>query len=252
MPPNQNGDSVTIGSEVRLATFLLVVVTVLLLVSKYFGNVLPKVVPDLETRLISSREIYRGDVTKKQVIFTFDGGSVDVSALKILSVLKKHGVKGTFFLTGRFIEDNKDIVRRIHDEGHEIFNHTYDHPHLPTISDNDIVSQLARMDQRLEEVAGISSKPYFRAPYGDRDQRVLRTAFNQGYQSVFWTLDALDWMESEGVNSEQVRNLILSSLASGNIYLMHLGDSITGNILDDLFGEIERRGYKIVSLTQGL
>ena len=252
MPPNQNGDSVTIGSEVRLATFLLVVVTVLLLVSKYFGSILPKVVPDLETRLISSREIYRGDITKKQVIFTFDGGSVDVSTSKILLVLRKYGVKGTFFLTGRFVEDNKELVKKIHNEGHEIFNHTYDHPYLTTVSDVEIGNELRKMDDLLFETVGISSKPYFRAPYGNRDHRVLKSAFDRGYQSVFWTLDALDWMESEGVNSAQVFNLVISSLAPGNIYLMHLGDSITGNILDDLFLEIEKRGYKIVSLTQGL
>ena len=55
-----------------------------------------------------------------------------------------------------------------------------------------------------------------------------------------------------GKNAEDVKNIILNNVSPGNIYLMHLGDNITGNILDSVFSTLEEQGYKIVSLTQGL
>jgi peptidoglycan/xylan/chitin deacetylase (PgdA/CDA1 family) len=101
-------------------------------------------------------------------------------------------------------------------------------------------------------VVPISSRPFFRAPYGDRDERVMDAAFKAGYHSVYWTVDAHDWEESTGVTSTEVITRIVSSLKPGNIYLMHIGDNITGNILDQVFTTIEEKGYKIVSLTEGL
>jgi hypothetical protein len=62
----------------------------------------------------------------------------------------------------------------------------------------------------------------------------------------------LDWQESSGITATEVRERILGTLAPGNIYLIHVGDTISGNILEDLILEINKRGYKIVSLEQGL
>ncbi len=108
------------------------------------------------------------------------------------------------------------------------------------------------MEQVLLATVGISPQPYYRAPYGDRNARVNAVALKAGYQSVFWTDDARDWEESNGMSAERVKYLILSSLKPGSIYLMHFGDNITGAILDDVFTTVESRGYKIVSLTEGL
>jgi len=201
---------------------------------------------------IGTKEIVHGSTVKKEVIFTFDGGGAIQSADKILEALAKHRVKGTFFLTGKVIEAHPDLVRRIVAEGHEIFSHTYDHPDLTAISDDEIMNELEKTEKSLIAAANISPKPYFRAPYGERNARVLAVAAKAGYQSVYWTVDALDWKESEGKTPIEVKEIILSTVAPGNIYLMHLGDAITGAILDDVFAEIEARGYRIVSLTQGL
>ncbi len=196
------------------------------------------------------KEIDHGDTSKKEVIFTFDGGGTAQSADQILQVLAKHDVKGTFFLTGIFLETHPNLVKNMALQNSEIFSHTFDHPNLTTVSNSQITDELVKMENSLEEKVGLSPKPYFRAPYGARDTRVLSVAAKDGYESVYWTVDAQDWKHGE--TEAQVENRILSSLAPGNIYLMHLGDTITGNILDDVFTKIESQGYKIVSLTQGI
>ncbi|MEK7641516.1 MAG: polysaccharide deacetylase family protein [Patescibacteria group bacterium] len=198
------------------------------------------------------QEILRGDTSKKQIIFTFDAGSGDASVQPILQTLAAHGVKGTFFMTGVWAIRNPALTRAITAAGHEVFNHSYNHPHLTELSDQDIVTELTHADVALASVTGSSTKPYFRPPYGDRDQRVLDAAAQTGYRSVYWTLDARDWMESEGMTANTVKEIILSNLEPGMIILMHVGDTITGEILDDLFTEIKNRGYEPVALTQGM
>lgn len=115
------------------------------------------------------KEIVRGNTEKNQVIFTFDGGDTDQSAEKILNVLEKHKVKGTFFLTGKFVENYPELVKRIAAQGEEIFSHTYDHKDLETLSDGEITAELTMMETVLGNTVHISPKPFFRAPYGSRD-----------------------------------------------------------------------------------
>lgn len=195
-------------------------------------------------------EISGGNPAKKQIIFTFDGGASNVSVQKILETAKKHSVKLTFFVTAKFVEQNPEPIKKIAQEGHEIFNHTYSHPHLTQLTDGQIREELKKCDDVVYNLTGKNTKPYFRPPYGDRDQRVLKIAQEEGYQSVYWSTDALDWMA--GRTAEQVKERIYSNLKPGAIILMHVGDDITGNVLDEVFTYIENQGYKIVSLTEGL
>lgn len=245
-----------VKAEKQNTVFIISIIFIVIAVFMFVHRLVPQkqqIVPENSGQATTSpNEITHGDVSKKQVIFTFDGGGGVQSGNKILEVLAKHHVKGTFFLTGKMVEANPDFVKRVALAGHEIFNHTYGHPNLTALSDGEIVKELTQMEKVLQETINISSKPYFRAPYGASNARVRIVAANQGYQSVYWTLDALDWEEGIGVTTIQVRERILSSVAPGTIYLMHIGDKITGAILDDVFTIIESRGYKIVSLAQGL
>ncbi len=198
----------------------------------------------------SLKEITIGNTAKKQIIFTFDAGSGTQSLDKILATLTKHNLTGTFFITGAWATKNGDSVKRISAAGHEIYNHTYTHPHLTQVSDADIASELSRTDTLITQLTGKSTKPYFRPPYGDRNAHVLDIASQAGYRSVYWTTDALDW--ETGQTADVVESRILSHLKPGAIFLMHVGDDITGQILDDTMTKILAQGYTLVSLSKGL
>ncbi|MBI4708651.1 MAG: polysaccharide deacetylase family protein [Candidatus Portnoybacteria bacterium] len=195
-------------------------------------------------------EISRGSLNKKQIIFTFDAGAGINSAQKILDTLQEHNIKGTFFATGKFAQQNPDLIKQIAAQGHEIFNHTYSHPHLTQATDEQIKEEFDKTEQIISGLTGAATKPYFRPPFGERSEHVLKVASELGYQSVYWTLDAWDWMPE--ATEAQVKDRIYSSLKNGAIILMHVGDNITGNILDEVFTKIENDGYKIVGLTEGL
>jgi peptidoglycan/xylan/chitin deacetylase (PgdA/CDA1 family) len=245
--------------EVRASIFLILIFCILIGIFYFFkidlnlikfnknkGNNSPQI------NIVSSEEIDIGRKDKNQVIFSFDGGSGTESVDKVLEVLKKHNIRSSFFLTGEWVNRNPSLVFRIHNNGHEIFNHTYNHPHLTEVSDEVVKKELNDMDKILFMAIGIHSGPYFRPPYGDRDERVRKVAAKNGYRTVYWTFDAMDWEESLGRTAENVYDGIILNLKPGEIYLMHLGDSITGEILDRVLTEIEIRKYKIVPLTEGI
>jgi peptidoglycan/xylan/chitin deacetylase (PgdA/CDA1 family) len=197
-------------------------------------------------------EITKGDTSKKQVIFTFDAGSGSQSAQQILDTLKKYNLHATFFMTGKWAEKNKETTKKISEAGNEIFNHTYSHPHLTQVTDEDFINELQRTETIIKDITGKISKPFFRPPYGERNAHILGVAAGQGYRSVMWTVDALDWEESTGMTADKVKEKVMSKLGSGVIYLMHVGDTITGKVLDDLIQQIQAKEYTIVPLSKGV
>jgi len=200
----------------------------------------------------SMTEIVRADTKQQQVVFTFDAGSGNQSLDTVLAALAKYNLQTSFFITGQWTAKYPNGVKKIAAAGQEIFNHTYSHPHLTQISDEQIIDELTRTDNIISGLTGQSTKPYFRPPYGDRNQHVRDVAASLGYRSVYWTVDTWDWRESDGVTAARVRARILDNLAPGNIYLMHLGDNITGQILDEMFSKILNQGYQIAPLSTAL
>ncbi|MCB0214504.1 MAG: polysaccharide deacetylase family protein [Anaerolineae bacterium] len=197
-------------------------------------------------------EIAWGDRTRNIVVFTFDAGSGNQSTIPVLETLEEHNLTATFFITGTWANSNQELLRQISEAGHEIYNHTYTHPHLTQISDKEIRDELTSTNELIESITGNSTTPFFRPPYGERNQHVLDVALAEGYCSVYWTVDALDWKESEGVTSEQVKARIFNNLNPGTIYLMHLGDNITGQILDEVITHVQSQGFEILPLSKGI
>lgn len=201
---------------------------------------------------VTSKEISRINTTNKVVVFTFDGGSGIQSMDLILSTLAKYNLTSTFFLTGKWAEANVNDVKRINNSGHEIFNHSYSHPDFATITDTQIAEEFSKTETIISNITDKSTKPFFRPPYGSRNTHIREYAASLGYQDVYWTIDALDWKESTGTTAETVKSRILDKLAPGNIYLMHIGDNLTGQVLDEVIQEILNRGYSIMSLYEAI
>ena len=197
----------------------------------------------------SSQWISKGTTTEKVIAITIDDGSDGGSYSKILQVLDKHNVKATFFLTGSAAEKRPSIIRQTINEGHEIGNHSYNHPEFTKVSNNEMRSQLSRTETIIKNITGKSTKPYFRAPYGSTNQNVLTTVGNAGYAYTFhWTIDTLDWT---GNSANTIYNRVMNGLQPGAIILMHTGAATnTVAALDRLIPAIKNKGYKFVKISQ--
>jgi len=204
--------------------------------------------PSTTSIKVSTQEIIRGPAFSKRVALTFDSGVENKATPAILKALKDADVKVTFFLTGKWIEENPGLTREIAEQGHIIGNHTYSHPDLTEETDKDIAYQLSACNELVRKKVGLSTKPLFRPPYGSRDSRVLKVAADNGYRSVYWTLDSLDWKPS--MTPEQVKNRIITGLSNGTIVLQHCGSSQSAEILPELIKEIRKKGYEIVTVPE--
>ncbi len=196
-------------------------------------------------------EVDRGPRGRGRVALTFDGGGPADPAPRILEVLREHDLRVTIFLTGRWAEEHPDLVRQMVREGHELGNHTYGHLDLRTLEDDQILDEFLRTEAILRDLAGVSSRPFFRPPFGARDGRVLALAARAGYLSVYWTLDSLDSVPpAKTVDDLVARVADPNRDLDGAIVLLHLGSPATAEALPRILEALQGRGYEIVTVSE--
>ena len=193
-------------------------------------------------------EITGGDPNSGMVALTFDAGSDDRPTPRILDTLKAYNLKVTFFLTGQWVESYPQTARRVADEGHELSNHTYYHPDLVTLSREQITWELDYTNGVIQRDLGRSSKPWFRPPFGSRNQRVLDIARELGFRSIYWTLDSGDWRTN--ATAPGVLHRVLSSVGGGDIVVHHAAAVPTADILANEIEGIESMGLRIVTVSE--
>src|ERR1700716_3467773 len=171
-------------------------------------------------------EVVHGDPSTGIVALTFDAGNEGGGAgPQILDILRENGLHVTFFLSGHWVDHNPDLARQIVQDGHEIANHSYDHPDLTHLADNQVVWELAYTDQVVSDIMGTHTRPYFRAPFGARNRRVLDVAAASGFRSIYWSIDSGDWLPR--ASSAGVAARILSYAGPGDIVVEHVGSEAT-------------------------
>ena len=134
-------------------------------------------------------EVVRGYPGKKRVALTFDAGATGETMPAVLNVLRQRHIHITMFFTGKFVEEYPDSVKQAVLDGHEIANHTYSHTNSLLLTDQQLEDELARTESIIYKLTGVSTKPYWRPPYGSRNNHVLNVAQSQGYRSIYWTLN---------------------------------------------------------------
>lgn len=185
------------------------------------------------------------------VALTFDAGGRDPGGTAhVLDALKQHGAHSTFFLTGEWSEVNPDLVRRMAVEGHELANHTYDHPHLPQLSDQEMLSQLARTEQVVKKIAGVDLVKYVRPPFGDYDHHTLDVLGSHGYGVVYWTLDSADWRTE--VSAQEVENRVSTKSVAGDVVVAHCYAPKTSLAIQGTLERLKARGLRFGTLSQVL
>jgi peptidoglycan/xylan/chitin deacetylase (PgdA/CDA1 family) len=215
------------------------------------------IVPQLEgtTSTLESAPllVQRGPTAKPWVALTLDAGADSAPVPAMLKTLREHNVKITFFLTGKWIQDNPELTRQIVAEGHEIANHTFAHPDLRNLSDAAIHKELDDTETLLEQTAGASSRPFFRPPYGAYNERVLRLVVSEGYLPIYWTFDSLDSV-GEPKTPEFLFERITSHLSpdelSGAIILAHCGSQPTADALPKILDRFAEMGFEVKKLSE--
>jgi peptidoglycan/xylan/chitin deacetylase (PgdA/CDA1 family) len=212
----------------------------------------PRTIPPTTTSApltFPPQEFARGNVNRPASSITFDCGASAAPTPAILEVLRREGIRTTFFMTGAWAEQNPDLARQIANE-HEIANHTFSHRDLLAMSDAEIVDEMEHAEAALVAASGRPTKPLWRAPYGSRNAHLLQVVADAGWPyHIFWTADALDWQQiSPGV----VRANMNRGAVNGGIVLAHCGSPQTAEILPQVVADFRAAGLTLTTVTEVL
>jgi peptidoglycan/xylan/chitin deacetylase (PgdA/CDA1 family) len=197
-------------------------------------------------------EVDRGPRGKSEIALTFDAGKEAECFDDLITVLANAHVHCTFFITGAFAREHPDCAAEIAKHGHEVGNHTWSHLNLTEQPDAVVRDEIVRAERAIVKVTGQSPRPRFRAPYGFRDERVLKIARNLGYRSIGWTLDSLDGVEpakSPQFLIERIGGQSDTDL-DGAIILMHVGVRSTVDALPTIITNLQSRDFHLVTISK--
>jgi len=196
-------------------------------------------------------EVAHGDPSTGIVALTFDAGNEGGGAApQIMEILRERNLHVTFFLSGHWVDHNPDLTRQMLADGHELANHSYSHPDLTHLSDDQIVYELDYTDQVVWDAAGVHTRPYFRAPFGARNPRVLDVAAASGFRSIFWSLDSGDWLTRASAGAVAAK--ILRYAAPGDIVVEHVGSAASAEALPVILDELDQRGWRVGTVSEVL
>jgi peptidoglycan/xylan/chitin deacetylase (PgdA/CDA1 family) len=184
---------------------------------------------------------------------TFDDGPHPVNTPKVLDILKKEGVKATFFVVGTNVRKYPELVRRIVAEGHALGSHSENHPDYAKVDRAEVERQLAQVQAAVNEALG---HPYtlwqVRPPYGSMDSVVKEVIQSHGHMAVLWTVDSRDWRFRRD-DSRIVQSVFSPTdgiKARGGVLLFHDIHSQTVRVIDDVVVRLKRERLNVVTTEQ--
>lgn len=198
--------------------------------------------------LVPREEILRSvPAAGKKVALTFDDGPSSKYTADYLRVLRENNVKATFFPIGRHIKSNANLAALIAGEGHEIGNHTYDHPNLKRQNKDSIRQQISRtsdlLNQRIQQEITL-----VRPPGGNYGPELEAVAAEMNMRVALWSVDPKDW-EKNRTHKEIIAN-IKNHIGPGSIILLHEGKPETLKALPILINDLRQDGWEFVTVSE--
>ena len=137
---------------------------------------------------------YQGSKDEKIIALTcnIDWGNEYIDDM--LKIFDDNDIKITFFPTGRWAENNRDILLKIYGQGHEIGNHGYKHLDYDKLDYKGNFEQINVAHMIIEEIIQDSPK-YFAPPSGAFNKHTIQAAEDLGYETILWSVDTIDWRD---------------------------------------------------------
>lgn len=227
------------------AGILALCLTVVLVGTIFFGE---DTVP--ASALVESRRlpIYCVQTEAPKVSLSFDAAWGNEDTNDLLSILAKHNIKTTFFMTGGWVESYPEDVKAISDAGHDLGNHSENHKQMSQLSAEECKDEIQKVHDKVKELTG-KDMFLFRPPYGDYNDTLIEAANGLGYHVIQWDVDSLDWKDygADAIVSKVVDH---PHLGNGSIILMHNGATYTKDALEQVITGLTDKGFEIVPISE--
>ena len=181
---------------------------------------------------------------EKNICLTFDEGYENGYTAQILDTLKEKNVEAVFFVTYDYAKRNADLVQRMIDEGHTVGNHTYNHPSMPTISEDEAASEITMLHDYVKEQFGVEMN-LFRPPMGEFSEKTLAITQSLGYKSIFWSFAYKDYDTAAQPDKQAAFKRITEAAHDGGIFLLHAVSQTNTEILGDVIDNFRQQGYSL-------
>lgn len=192
----------------------------------------------------------------KIAYLTFDDGPTQKATPKVLQILKEENVKATFFVVGKHVKENPELVKQAYDDGHYIANHGYTHnnSNLYKSTDN-FIEEVKNTDAEIGNALGIPNycSHIFRFPNGymskthtQKKKEYAKILSDMNYVYIDWNCLNNDSLKKYSPY-QLVNNLKKSSKNKGTlIILMHDTCDVnnTPSILKDSISYLKQQGYE--------
>lgn len=187
--------------------------------------------------------INRVDTDEQEVVLTFDDWGSDATVSKILNILQEYDVQASFFLRADGVENNPNLARAIFELGHDVGNHTYSHPVVTEITEEELQNEIIKSHRIITEA--IQQKPamLFRPPQGRLDEQALRVIAATGYKDIV-NFDVIPSDHDRNRSAEEIVQTIMEQTTNGSIILLHLlDDTQTAEALPAIIEGLKAKGY---------
>jgi len=183
------------------------------------------------------------------IAITFDDGPHPELTPKLLDILIAHHVRATFFVVGNRVVKHPEIVARAAREGHEIANHSWSHPRLSELHDQDVRQELQKGEDAIRSVVGIRPK-LLRPPGGAllaRQEKWIRDEF--GYNTILWDVHGFDWIRPPPAPA-MICQRIVEQTHPGAVIVCH--DTLPGTIeaTPSILEQLVAKGFKFVTVSE--
>ncbi len=190
--------------------------------------------------------------TEKYIALTYDDGPNPDTTTKLISVLDKYDVKATFFVVGYSVDRYPEVVEELLQHGHLVGTHTQSHKNLATVDAGTRKLEINNGTDKLNQIANNLGNKYktvslIRPPYGSRNDGVLADCKAAGLSVILWNIDSKDWVYRE---ANAVALSVINDAKNNGIILMHDIYDSTVDATDIIIPELQRQGYKFVTVTE--
>lgn len=182
-------------------------------------------------------------IPMKQIALTFDDGPDEAITPIILELLAQYNAKATFFMLGYRVNLYPEIVNQVHDAGHEIGNHSWNHPQLTKLKPALILEQIEKTDNAIAELVGFAPT-LVRPPYGNVNKKVIDTVPGT---LVNWSIDTSDWRDRD---VDMIMNNLERQIHEDGIILMHDTYETTAQAVEQILAKYTEEGYEFVTVSE--
>lgn len=185
------------------------------------------------------------------IALTFDDGPTGGSSgltVKLLDALKEHNAHATFFMCGYRIKDFHTHMDRYLGEGHEVGNHTMNHP-MKTLKGQSSSFVHEEVDSNTDLIESyVGQKPTVMRPVGGAyDDNVKQCMKESGLPIINWSLDTLDWKNRD---ADIIYQKIVDNAQDGDIVLMHDLRQCTVDGVSRAMDTLADRGFAFVTVSE--